>query len=397
MIRSRGLAGLAVSAAMIIGGAAPAAAAQGNAPVRLSLPAPTGRHPVGTVSLHLVDPTRTDPWVPTHPVRELMAQVWYPARDVAGHPLAPWMAAGALAHFTAAAGIPPGAAQWPLTHAHEGAPVDRHPGGGRPVVLFSPGSGGDRTDCTVLAEELASRGFVVIALDHPHDSGEVQFPDGRVEVRQMPPEQTPGVNLAAVAVRVADVEFVLNRLAAINTGADPDAEHRPLPVGLAGAFDLHRVGIFGHSLGGATAVAAMHDDPRIRAGVNLDGSMMGPVLDDGLARPVLLFASGHHGRDNDPSWALLWSHLRGPRLDLRLQGAGHLSFTDFEVLVPVLAPAIGIPPPVVVQQIGTIEPRRAVTIERTYLTAFFDRWLRHRDGRLLDGPSARFPEIGFDR
>src|SRR5439155_16421568 len=122
-------------------------AAPARSPVRLSLPSPTGRHRVGTVALHLVDHSRTDPWVPTHPVREIMAQVWYAARDVAGHPVAAWMAPGALAHFTQAAGIPADAATWPATHAHEGAPVAGRRGG-RPVVLFSPGSGGDRSDCT---------------------------------------------------------------------------------------------------------------------------------------------------------------------------------------------------------------------------------------------------------
>lgn len=386
---------IAALAALVV---APFAAVPASAfapPVSLALPVPTGAYPIGTVSLHLVDRTRTDPWVPSHPTRELMAQVWYPARDVVGRSRAPWMAAGALAHFAAGIGVPAGAVRWPQTHAYEAAPVAWHRPGGRPVVLFSPGSGGDRTDCTALAEELASRGFVVVTVDHPHDSGEVQFPDGRIEVRQMPPEQTPGINLAAVAVRVADVRFVLDELAAIDRGTDPDAEHRPLPDGFAGAFDLRHVGMFGHSLGGATTVSAMHDDPRVDAGINLDGSMMGPVLTDGLTRPVLLFASQHHGPANDPSWALLWSNLHGPRLDLSLQGAEHLSFTDFEVLVPAVAPVAGVPPAVVTRQLGTIDPDRAVAVERAYLVAFFDRWLRHRDGRLLDGPAAAFPEVQF--
>ncbi|MER7343669.1 hypothetical protein ABT403_38400, partial [Streptomyces sp. NPDC000075] len=47
-------------------------------------------------------------------------------------------------------------------------------GGGRlPVVLFSPGSGGVRTQNTAWAEELASHGYVVAALDHPYDSAAV--------------------------------------------------------------------------------------------------------------------------------------------------------------------------------------------------------------------------------
>ncbi|WP_217369363.1 hypothetical protein [Nonomuraea antri] len=37
-----------------------------------SLPRPTGAHPVGTVTLHLVDHSRPDPWVPAEKTRQLM-------------------------------------------------------------------------------------------------------------------------------------------------------------------------------------------------------------------------------------------------------------------------------------------------------------------------------------
>jgi hypothetical protein len=59
--------------ALALGPVAPADATPGEAaagqPVVLTLPAPTGPHRMGTVSLHLIDPTDRDPWVPDHPVR----------------------------------------------------------------------------------------------------------------------------------------------------------------------------------------------------------------------------------------------------------------------------------------------------------------------------------------
>ena len=61
---------------------------------------------------------------------------------------------------------------------------------------------------------------------------------------------------------VADLRFVLDRLG----GAGP-------------------VGVFGHSLGGATAAQLMHDDRRVRAGIDLDGTLYGPVTTAGLDRP----------------------------------------------------------------------------------------------------------------
>jgi hypothetical protein len=139
----------------------------------------------------------------------------------------------------------------------------------------------------------------------------------------------------------------------------------------------------------------MFEDRRIKAGVNLDGGLFGPVVAAGLARPFMLVGAQEHGRDNDPTWAQFWANLRGWRLNLRLAGAAHNSFTDFQALLPQVAGVLNLPPEVVQQQIGTIDPQRSVINQRAYVTAFFDLHLRHRDGRLLAHPSHRFPEMQF--
>jgi predicted dienelactone hydrolase len=155
------------------------------------------------------------------------------------------------------------------------------------------------------------------------------------------------------------------------------------------------VAMYGHSLGGATAAAAMLEDQRITAGVNLDGTLVGPVVNAGLDRPFLLVSAHDHGRDNDVSWAKFWANLRGWRLTLELTDSGHNSFTDFQALIPQTAGVLGLPPDFVQQEIGTIDPHRSITNQRAYLTAFFDTHLRHRGGHLLDHPSPRFPEMQF--
>ncbi len=369
-------------------------AAAAPAPLRIGLPRPTGPHRIGTTALHLIDRARRDPWVPSHPVRELMVSVWYPARDVDDRPVAPWLLPAAWERFQADNAIPPGVLAVPPTHGHVDAPVDRS-GGPRPVVLFSPGSGGNRNGNTYEVEELVSHGYVVVTIDHTHDSAEVQFPDGRLEVRTIPPD-TDDINTEATRVRAADTRFVLDVLRALNSGYHPDAGHRRLPEGLAGSLDLSRTGMFGHSMGGATAAWAMLDDRRIRAGVNLDGRLYGPVVQAGLDRPFLLMGSELHDRTDDDSWAGIWPLLRGWRLELKLHSSGHNSYDDTEALLPQAADTIGYPPDLVVELIGTIDPAVAVATVRAYLRAFFDLHLRHRDGRLLDGPSPRFPDIQFE-
>lgn len=370
-----------------------ASAAKPTTPVQLTLPVPTGPHPVGNVALHLIDRSRRDPWVPSHPLRELMISIWYPARDVAGYAPVPWLLSSAWSAYLQDSGIPPGVVAAPWTHGHDGAPADRRHGP-RPVLLYSPGSGGDRNSCTTIAEELVSHGYIVVTIDHTHDSAEVEFPDGHVEPRTIPPD-TPAIDTEAVSVRAADSRFVLDQLRAIAEGCNPDVEHRPLPHGLAEILDLRRIGMYGHSMGGATTAWAMLDDRRIRAGINLDGSLYGPVLAAGLDRPFLFMCSQRHDFNDDPSWAQTWSHLRGWHKLLRLANAAHNSYTDLQSLLPQAAAAIGYPPSMVQQLIGTVDPARSVLAVRTYVRAYFDRFVRGHDNHLLDGPSSAFPEIEF--
>ena len=111
-----------------------------------------------------------------------------------------------------------------------------------------PGSASNAELYTGLTEDLASHGYVVVAIDHPHDAAIVQFPDGHVVIPSSQMDIT-----RALEVRVADTVFLLNELARLTrSGA------------FAGRLDLSRVGMFGHSLGGAAAASTMLVDRRIR-------------------------------------------------------------------------------------------------------------------------------------
>ncbi|WP_405810829.1 lipase [Streptomyces sp. NBC_00210] len=357
-------------------------AAPAAAPVRLTLPGPGGpyRRRIGTRSLHLVDRSRPDPWGSGRPYREIMVQLWYPARDTEGRPRAPWMSPGAAAHYRKVTGIPEDAVRLPVTHGRAGAPPDTCRGP-LPVVVYSPGFGTDRTSSTALVEELASHGYAVVTIDHTYDASEVEFPDGRVETGNIAlagDEIDDPVIVKALEVRVADTRFVLDRLGGIGRGA----------------FDLSRAGMFGHSLGGATAAALMGRDRRIRAGINMDGSVTASVSAAGADLPFLLMGAD---QEDDGTWEALWPHLRGWRRELRLTGSRHASFTDLSVLLPQAAPALGISPEQVTAVLGPLDGQRAIAVERAYLRAFFDLHLREARPAILTGPSARYPEMRFIR
>ncbi|MCZ7437010.1 acetylhydrolase [Micromonospora sp. WMMC241] len=386
----RGLVGaaLAVGAGASLGVAGRASAAStGSEPVRLTLPAPTGPHPVGTAALHLVDRSQPDPLAGPGRFRELMVSVWYPARHVWRHPLAPWMTAASLRALLESSGFAPDAVRAPLTAGHEGAPV-RRTAGRLPVVVYSHGAGSHRSDTTIVVQELASHGYVVVTVDHTYD-GPVEFPDGRVTVREDDYDSTPWTY-------TRDVRFVLDQIGVLAAGGNPDVDHRPLPAGLGEALDPHRIGMFGWSKGGTATALTMGVDERVRAGLSFDGPMLSqprPATD--LDRPFMLMTA-EYTRATEPAVAEFWSHLRGWRLNLQAAGALHQSYGDNQWLVPQLARVIGMSDEELAGWIGTLDPARAVRIQQAYPLAFFDRHLRHR-GHLLRGPSRAFPEVSFLR
>jgi dienelactone hydrolase len=331
------------------------------------------------------------------------------------------MLPAAAAHFGATTAkilynVPPGRVNWAatLSHARMRAPVQRD-GAPWPVVLYSPGAGDTRTWSTVLEEDLASRGYIVVAIDHTYDASEVEFPSGKladsVLLQRLRKAQQDGTVTQllekVVRVRVADTRFVLDELTALNAGRDPGAGSPPLPAGLAGALDLNRIGMFGVSGGGFTAAQAMYEDPRIKAGIDIDGTLeytqnptgkhLSPVAAHGLNRPFMLMGSPGTDHENETSWKSFWAHDRGWRLDLTLNGSNENSYKDGVVLIPQVARELGLTRRFVTRDIGTVNPARAVAAEDAYIAAFFGRFLGAGGGHLLDGPSPRYPDITFVR
>jgi dienelactone hydrolase len=398
---SRPVVALLTGAALLTGTACAAAPATPTPLVPLSLPAPTGAHPIGTHELHLVDHARVDPWAaqPGAP-RELMVSVWYPAQAGPDAPRAPHFPPGVAAHYdrsSGAFGIRPGAVDFAGSRTHAAESAAAAPGAvGLPVVLYSPGGGLSRAMGTSLVEELASTGYVVVTVDHTF-AGPVQFPD-----RTEPPAKDLD-KARMLQEQVRDIRFVLDQLELVAAGSDPDAQRRELPAGLPAALDLSRVGMFGHSAGGFTTAEAMLDEERIDAGANLDGSMdpgYGNASTRGVDRPFLLVGGGTSGDDEHPhhhraapDWNAFWEHSTGWKRDVYLPAAEHMSFGDQQVLLPQIDRELPLPDGVLEELVGSIDPERSVAAQRAHLTAFFDLHLRERPTDLFDVDSAEHPDV----
>jgi hypothetical protein len=196
--------------------------------------------------------------------------------------------------------------------------------------------------------------------------------------------------------RQADTELVLNRLPG-------------LPSRLTRGMDLNRIGMFGHSAGGFTAANVMDTDPRIKAGVDMDGTLEYTVVPDGttmsqvalhgLQQPFLLIGSSSAADGSDihrePSWASFWQHQSGWKADITMNDSEHHTLTDFEALLPQLAGKVSTE--TLNGDLGLVDAHKAVAADRALVDSFFDRFLKGCDDHLLDGRGASQYPITFEK
>ena len=258
-------------------------------------PALSGGHRIGTKAFHWEDLLREELISSASgDNRELMVHLFYPTDSTSGDFRTPVVRAR---HWTTLSTdeVVSGRALrrsnydgvfWPFEHE----PAISAAEASYPVIFFSHGGGGAIERNLFLIGELASRGFVVAAVNHTYFTDFVSFPDGRLITGQGfgldgDPTITPAEEALLAAAQDLwsdDQIFVLEQL----IGLDQD------PVGgFFGRLDMNRVVAGGFSFGGATAFEAASKDPRIRAVVDGDGTIWQSAgLNIGV--PLLFVQSG---------------------------------------------------------------------------------------------------------
>ena len=378
------------------------AAQQPQAADPLVTPAPTGPDAVGRRLLHWVDSTRREPTDRDHP-REIMVWIWYPAAAVGNvapeRPLAGGWGDRHAEESTPKVGASAAAALRDLrVHARTDAPLAAVPAA-LPVLLFFPGLGWLPTDYSTVAEDLASHGYVVVGVAPTGLSALVQLPDGREVPRSLGFGPSIGTDQVHAHEDAAFVMTLLRRLSTDEIGE------------LATRLDLSRVGAFGHSLGGTTALVLAGRDTSIRAALNIDGDPMGEVRDVRPRQPILLLSSDAPSiaefpqRADSQQLALVkagldrseqrrtgeWERIaeRSHRaVRFRLLGARHSNFSDLS-----LAESRILDPTLRWMRFGPISGDRALRITRDVVRSFFDREVRGIPADSLAEPERLHAEL----
>ncbi|HEY0473464.1 MAG TPA: hypothetical protein VGD34_17445 [Kribbella sp.] len=341
----------------------------------VELPAPTGEFRVGRTGFEWTDPSRVDPFVPSGGARKLAVWVWYPAAaDATGARAgyAPGLWSGL--HLQGPASL----LQGPFDSLRDRALTDVPVAPGRfPIVVLEPGMGFSAPLYASLAEDLASHGYLVAGVT-PTYSANLTVLDGQAigsTIAANP--QDLGNNTASanakgdqlVATWAADARFA---------GATLAKQGGPF----AGRIDTAaKVSYVGHSFGGAAALEACHLDKRCGGAVDLDGTQFGKVVQAGVKAPILLLGSedscitatcGPEAKDNPDDRRRAQSLIdasTGPKWCSVIPGARHFNFTDYSAFYLAQPLRKFLP-------LGSIDPRRALTIQNGYVVTFLDHFIR---------------------
>jgi hypothetical protein len=136
-----------------------------------------------------------------------------------------------------------------------------------PVIIYSPALGLDRDMYIYNIQSLVKQEFIVVTVSAACEAMFTVCPSGEFihqsEVMRTIQATDYSELHHLISIRKKDIQYVLDYLSHLNS-KDKDR---------MGSFDLDKVGIIGHSIGGATALDLTMEDDRIKAAVLLDASM----------------------------------------------------------------------------------------------------------------------------
>ncbi|MGW8824710.1 alpha/beta hydrolase [Paenibacillus lautus] len=209
-----------------------------------------------------------------------------------------------------------------------------------------------------------------------------------------------------------DIAFVTDQLERLQSGA--------VASKFKGALDLDNIGMMGHSFGGAAAFEAVYSNPRIKAGVNMDGTLFITTDRDDMEKPFMFMESEDFMKVNEQQakyrqtpateaelQALGLTReqfdmiLANRELELKLmdrlsqqglgrtlyiEGAGHYNFTDLQLYSPLTR---------LTGMTGSMNGSRGAEIVNRYVLEFFNQHLRGMESKLLTVPSEEYPEVKY--
>lgn len=332
-------------------------------------PEKPGPFPVGVTTMQFVDHSRID--VVTKKDRSLLTEVWYPAADEAkGLP------AGRLLDFFlkgADSNLPilfqlafkVDINQIDKTFKNFGVRDARPRDGKWPLILFSHGNGGMRSQGVFLCEHLASHGYIVASPDHTGNSA-VTFVDGDMVA------MNPEIREQAATDRPLDIRFLIDEFARMAKGADSR---------FLGRIDMDKIGVAGHSFGGYTSTWVADTDDRVDAIIPLAGCAKERVNYTVPSMVMIGTEDDTIKLEGNDRLRKYYQESKGPHYLVEFKNGGHYSFTEMYQFKPDFGDGVGEG-----TRLTNGEPVKYVTMDvafpiiNGYATAFFGKYVKGVEG-----------------
>lgn len=389
------------------------------------LPKLTGSYDIGIKYFHLTDEKRKDPFLDkSNKNRELMVKVYYPAKEDATKPFSKYFNGDKkfMKAFTEFYNLP----DFMFGHLglvkanskHDLQLSDKEQS--YPVILFSHGGGTTMEVQTAQSEDLASHGYIVVAIDHTYISSATAFPN-KIVFHGEATTEFDTVEPAEILTEIMadDSKFVMDKLGEINKGTMDSI--------FKGKLNLDKIGAIGHSLGGAVAYDLAINDRRIKASVDLDGRVfITPEENAKNVAPFLMIANDkYHVQAIQSKEGLLkkfedmtadeqvntmfmygskesyheaYNKAKENNMGLvevlkksgnlyTIEGSDHMKFTDLGLFIGIsqLRELIEIS--------GSTNPVRCLEITEAVTAVFFDQHLKGEMQVQLESLTDKYPEL----
>ena len=339
------------------------------------VPKPTGNKNTATYSIELIDSNRLESFTDSpNDLRKIMIQVWYPTDEYEGEKEL-YIDYGDIRIKALADQFDYNPSLFRKlinikTNSIKRAVPSKD--SSFPLIIFSHGLGGNRTQNTIMVEELASHGYVVIAIEHPYDANVSIFNSGEIadyrsginyqnrKSQKLTPEEFWAIRLPQLKTRAGDVNFVLNQIELGN-----------FPNQLMKIINLDNIGIFGHSFGGATSIYSSYVDDRIDACINLDGWMVvvpDDIINNGIGKNFMYI--GQEQWDEKLNYQKLEAFIKSnPKSSkILIPGTTHYDFSD----TPHMSKAAKL-----LKKSGQLNSSNLKNILNDLVVSFFDKNLKN--------------------
>ncbi len=335
------------------------------------IPDPSGSYPIGVRDFMIEDHDRLELYTsdPTD-TREFAFRMWYPAQSIDEHEIAMWMGNLALSRSLARSiGMPSFVLDQTssiVSNSYIDAPISQQEDT-YPLIIISHGWGGFMSLHTDLAEELASRGYVVVSIDHTYGSVATKLTNGIVFQNEdaLPDRSEENFLNAAnqlVYTYAGDVTKTLDYL--------EEENEMTSDTFFKGKLDLEHIGLIGHSTGGGADVAVAINDLRIKALLGLD-AWVEPIemveIEKGLTMPSIFLRSEtwEEGYNNEHLYELI---RHSPEVNLyQINGTTHSDFS----MAYMFSPLTGM-----IGYTGSLDKIYLLNMQKAMMNTFFDEHLK---------------------